>query len=90
MAMCADKQELFSSFYIVEEHLNGIRKMIGEDQPCLDVLRRMYDARKAIEQLEVVLLDHHLAACLREGFRSEMEEALIAELVQLYLLVGNR
>ena len=88
--MCADKQELFSSFNIVEEHLNGIRKMIGEDQPCLDVLRRMYDARKAIEQLEVVLLDHHLAACLREGFRSEMEEALIAELVQLYLLVGNR
>jgi DNA-binding FrmR family transcriptional regulator len=90
MAMCADKQDLFSRFYTIEEHLNGIRKMIDEDLPCLDVLRQMYAARKAIEQLEVVLLDHHLAACLREGFSSEREEALIAELVQLYLLVGNR
>jgi DNA-binding FrmR family transcriptional regulator len=88
--MCADKQEVFSRFYAIEEHLNAIRMMIDEDQPCLDVLRQMCAVRKAIEQLEAVLLDHQFAACMREGFSGERKEAIIAELVQLYLLVGNR
>jgi hypothetical protein len=46
--------------------------------------------RKAIEQLEAVLVDHRFATCMREGISSEREEAIIAELVQLYHLVGNR
>jgi DNA-binding FrmR family transcriptional regulator len=90
MAMCADKQDVFSRFYNIEEHLHAIRQMIVEGQPCLDVLRQMYAVRKAIEQLEAALLDYQFATCMREGFSSEREEAIIAELVQLYLLVGNR
>jgi hypothetical protein len=46
--------------------------------------------RKAIEKLEAALLDRQFSACMREGSSSEREEAIIAELVQLYLLVGNR
>ena len=90
MAMCTDKQEVLSRFDVIEERLNAIRKMINEGQPCLDILRQMYVVRKAIEKLEAVLLDHQFAACMREGFSGEREEAIIAELVQLYLLVGNR
>jgi DNA-binding FrmR family transcriptional regulator len=90
MAMCADKQELSSRFYTIEEDLHALRKMIDEDQPCLDALRQMYAVRKAIEKLEAALLDRQFSACMREVSSSEREEAIIAELVQLYLLVGNR
>ena len=88
--MCADKQEVLSRFDGIEERLNAIRKLIEEDQPCLDVLRQAYAVRKAIEKLEVVLVDHRFATCMREGITSEREEAIIAELLQLYHLVGNR
>ena len=88
--MGADKQEVLSRFYAIEEHLNAIHMLIEEGQPCLDVLRQTYTVRKAIEKLEVVLLDHHFSTCMREGISSEREEAIIAELVELYRLVGNR
>ncbi len=88
--MGADKQEVLSRFYAIEEHLNAIREMIEEGQPCLDVLRQTYAVRKAIEKLEAVLVEHRFSTCMREGISSEREEAIIAELAQLYHLVGNR
>jgi DNA-binding FrmR family transcriptional regulator len=90
MAMGADKQEVLSRFYAIEEHLNAIRKLIEEGQPCLDVLRQIYTVRKAIEKLEAIFLDHHFSTCMREGISNEREEAIIAELVELYRLVGSR
>ncbi len=88
--MGADKQEVLSRFYAIEEHLDAIREMIEEGQPCLDVLRQTYAVRKAIEKLEAVLVEHRFSTCMREGISSEREEAIIAELAQLYHLVGNR
>lgn len=90
LAMCTDKQEVRSRFDGIEESLNALRKMIDEDQPCLDVLRQIFTVRKAIEQLEADLMDLEFSACMREGFGGEREEAIITELVQLYRLVGNR
>lgn len=88
--MSADTQEVLNRFHAIEGHLNAIREMIEEDQPCLDVLRQTYAVRKAIEKLEAILMGHHFSLCIREGISSEREEAVIAELVQLYHLVGNR
>jgi CsoR family transcriptional regulator, copper-sensing transcriptional repressor len=67
MAMHTGKQKVLSRFYAIEEHLNAIREMIEEGQPCLDVLRQMYAVRKAIEKLEAVLLDHHFSTGMREN-----------------------
>ena len=90
LAICTDKQEILSRFDGIEESLIALRKMIDEDQPCLDVLRQIYTVRKAIEQLEADLVDHEFSACMHVGFGGEKEEAIITELVQLYRLVGNR
>ncbi len=88
--MSTDKQEVLNRFHAIEGHLNVIRELIEEDQPCLDVLRQTYAVRKAIEKLEAVLVEHRFSTCIREGISSEREEAIIAELVELYHLVGNR
>ncbi len=88
--MSTDKQEVLNRFHAIEEHLDAIRELIEEGQPCLDVLRQTYAVRKAIEKLETVLVEHRFSTCIREGISSEREEAIIAELVELYHLVGNR
>jgi DNA-binding FrmR family transcriptional regulator len=88
--MGADKQEVLNRFHALERHLDVIRELIEEGQPCLDVLRQTYAMRKATEQLEAVLGEHRYATCIREGISSEWEETIITELVQLYHLVGNR
>lgn len=88
--MRADKQEVLKRLNYIEGHLKGIRKMIEEDQYCVDILRQTYAVRKAIEKLEAIILEKHLHTCVPEGIRDGREEAVVEELVQLYNLAGNR
>ena len=88
--MRADKQDVLKRLKYIEGHLGGIRKMVEEDQYCVDVLRQTYAVRKAIEKLEAVILEDHLHCCVPEGIREGREEQVVGELVQLYNLAGNR
>ena len=88
--MRADKQDVVKSLNYIEGHLNGIRKMVENDEYCVDILRQTYAVRKAIEKLEMLILENHLHSCVPEGIREGREEAVVAELVQLYNLAGNR
>jgi CsoR family transcriptional regulator, copper-sensing transcriptional repressor len=90
MQMQADKQEIFKRLNYIEGHLGGIRRMIEDDKYCVDILRQTYAVRKAIEKLEVLLLESHLHTCVPEGIASGRSNAVIEELVQLYNLAGNR
>lgn len=88
--MRADKQDVLKRLNYIEGHLSGIRKMVSDDQYCVDILRQTYAVRKAIEKLEMLILENHLHSCVPEGIREGREEAVVAELVQLYNLAGNR
>ena len=88
--MKADKQDVLKRLNYIEGHLNGIRKMVSDDQYCVDILRQTYAVRKAIEKLEMLILEDHLHSCVPDGIREGREEAVVAELVQLYNLAGNR
>lgn len=88
--MKAEKTEVLKRLNYIEGHLGGIRKMVEEDKYCVDILRQTYAVRKAIEKLEGLILENHLESCVPEGIREGREEAVIAELVQLYNLAGNR
>ncbi len=70
--------------------VQGIQRMLEEDQYCVDILRQTYAVRKAIEKLEAMILEDHLHGCVPEGIREGREQAVIEELVQLYNLAGNR
>jgi DNA-binding FrmR family transcriptional regulator len=88
--MRAEKQEVLKRLKYIEGHLNGIRKMVEEDQYCVDILRQTYAVRKAIEKLEMVILDGHLHTCVPEGIKEGNTDVIVDELVQLYNLAGNR
>jgi DNA-binding FrmR family transcriptional regulator len=88
--MRAEKQDVLKRLSYIEGHLGGIRKMVEEDQYCVDVLRQTYAVRKAIEKLEALILENHLHGCVPEGIKNGREAAVIDELIQLYNLAGNR
>ncbi len=88
--MRAEKQDVLKRLKYIEGHLNGIRKMIEEDQYCVDILRQTYAVRKAIEKLESLILESHLHTCVPEGIKEGNTEVIVDELVQLYNLAGNR
>jgi DNA-binding FrmR family transcriptional regulator len=85
----AIKQQATKRLNYIEGHLSGIRRMIEEDQYCVDVLKQTYAVRKAIEKLEALLLDGHLHTCVVEGVREGREEQVVGELLQLYELANR-
>lgn len=88
--MRAEKQDMLKRLNYIEGHLGGIRKMVESDAYCVDILRQTYAVRKAIEKLETLILEGHLRGCVVEGVQEGRADEVIAELVQLYNLAGNR
>jgi len=68
----------------IEGHLEGIRRMVEADKYCVDVLKQTYAVRRAIEKMEAIMLDGHLRTCVVDGIRDGREDAVLAELTELY------
>ena len=88
--MRAEKAEVVKRLNYIEGHLGGIRKMVENDEYCVDILRQTYAVRKSIEKLEALILENHLHGCVPEGIKEGREAEVIDELIQLYNLAGNR
>ena len=80
------KIEALKRLNYIQGHLQGIRKMVQEEQYCVDILKQLYAVRKAVEKMEGVLLDGHLHSCVVEGIKDGHAEEVIQELEELYAL----
>lgn len=72
----------------IEGHLKGVRKMVEEDQYCVDVLKQTYAIRRAIEKMEAKMLNGHLHHCVVEGIEAG-DTAVLDELSELYELANK-
>ncbi len=68
--MQAQKQDVLKRLAYIEGHLKGIRRMVEEDQYCVDILKQTYAVKRAIDKLEAVLLSAHLRTCVAAGIRA--------------------
>jgi CsoR family transcriptional regulator, copper-sensing transcriptional repressor len=80
------KRDVLNRVASIEGHIRGIRKMIEEDQYCVDVLKQTYAVERAIHKLEAVLVEGHLQSCVPEGFEAGRSDDMIRELTELYTL----
>ena len=79
------KADTLKRLNYVDGHLSGIRKMVEEEQYCVDILKQTYAVRRAIEKLESILLEGHLQTCAVEGIKNGRETEIIQELKDLYI-----
>ncbi len=84
--MQAQKNDVLKRLAYIEGHLKGIRKMVEEDQYCVDILKQTYAVKRAIDKLEGVLLSGHLDGCVRTGFQEGRDQQIIGELNELFEL----
>ncbi|MBM4410342.1 MAG: metal-sensitive transcriptional regulator [Chloroflexi bacterium] len=73
----------------IDGHLQGVRKMIEEDQYCVDVMKQAFAVRRAIEKMEAKMLDGHLHHCVADAVRGGDTEHVFGELVELYRLANK-
>ena len=80
------KEEALRRLAYIEGHLKGIRKMVEEDQYCVDVLKQAYAVQRAIDKFESTLLRGHLNSCVPEGIKEGRESEVLSELEELFEL----
>ncbi len=84
------KRDALRRLSYVEGHLAGIRRMVEEDQYCVDVLKQTFAVRRAIQKLESRLLEGHLHSCVIDGVKEGREDQVLGELMELYSLADRR
>ena len=84
--MKSDKKQILNRLATIEGHLRGIRKMVEDDQYCVDILKQSYAVERALKAFESALLDGHLSSCVVEGFREGRDREMIRELTDLFEL----
>lgn len=83
------RQQALKRLSYIEGHLSGVRRMIDEEQYCVDILKQTYAVRRAIEKMEALLLGGHLHTCVVAGIRDGREEQVIGEMLELYELANK-
>ncbi|MFN8149228.1 MAG: metal-sensitive transcriptional regulator [Candidatus Nanopelagicales bacterium] len=59
----------------VEGQVRGIARMVDEDTYCIDVLTQVSAATRALENVALLLLEDHLAHCVRDAAAAGGPEA---------------
>ena len=84
------KRDALKRMSYIDGHLSGIRRMVEDDKYCVDILKQTFAVRRAIQKLELVLLEGHLHSCVIEGVRDGREDQVLGELMELYSLADKR
>ena len=84
--MKSDKKQILNRLASIEGHLKGIRKMVDDDQYCVDILKQTYAVERALQKFESALLEGHLHTCVPDGFREGRDQEMIGELSELFEL----
>ena len=71
----ADKAALLARLRRVEGQVRGIARMVDEDTYCIDVLTQVSAATRALENVALLLLEDHLAHCVRDAAAAGGPEA---------------
>ncbi|TAK26299.1 MAG: hypothetical protein EPO26_00355 [Chloroflexota bacterium] len=84
--MQTDKKDALNRLATIEGHIRAIRKMVDDDQYCVDVLKQTYAVERALQRFESTILEGHLRSCVPEGFKAGRDAEMIHELAELFEL----
>lgn len=66
-----DTEALLKRLRRIEGQIRGLHRMVAEGRVCEDVLTQLMAARSSLDQVGLLLMDHHIENCLMSGLPSE-------------------
>lgn len=71
----------------VAGHLNGVIRMVEEDQYCIDIINQINAVQAALNKVSILVLDDHMHHCVTEAIRSNdpaERERVLAEIRDVF------
>lgn len=67
----ATKQDVLNRLRSINGHLQGVLRMVEEDQYCIDVINQIQAVQSALSKVNLMVLDDHMHSCVTDAIRSE-------------------
>ena len=86
------KEQVLARLRSIEGHVRGVARMVEEDTYCVDIIKQTMAIIKAMEKLNLLILDNHLNTCVTTAIRSESpadRERVITELLEVFETSGK-
>lgn len=86
------KEQVVARLKSIEGHVRGVARMVEEDAYCIDVIKQAMAIIKAVEKLNLMILDRHLNTCVTTAIRGENpadRERVLTELLEVFETSGK-
>ena len=79
-----ERRDVLNRLARIEGQARGLRRMVEEDEYCVDILTQISAATTALDRVGLKILDGHVHGCVREAMVSggREAEAKTAELLE--------
>jgi len=84
------KQDLLNRLKSIEGHIRGVQRMVESDQYCIDIINQTGAIRKALERVDMMILENHLHSCVTTAIRGDDPAERERVLRELLTLFGQR
>ena len=81
--MQADKKQIVRLIKTARGQLDGILKMIEEDQYCVDIATQLMAADAIIRKANREVLSAHIQGCVKDAMENGKGDQKIDEMIQL-------
>ena len=86
-----EQQALVRRLNRIEGQIRGIRRMVEEPRPCIEVLQQLAAAEAALNRISLAVFRHHVDHCVRDGLAKGEAEGRnqLNELVDIFDRFGK-
>lgn len=81
------KQSVANRLRSAAGHINGIGRMVEQDEYCIDVIHQIQAVQAALDKVALMVLDDHMHHCVIQAARSDDEaerERVLGELHDVF------
>jgi len=67
----------------IEGQINGLKKMVVQGRPCVEILTQLASAQEALRGLTKLMMRNYLENCATEAIRSKAGDEIYDELMDV-------
>ncbi len=67
----------------IEGQIKGVKKMVAEGRPCVEVLTQLASTQEALRGLTKLMMRNYLETCATEAIRSKAGDEIYDELMDV-------
>ncbi|MBI2092005.1 MAG: metal-sensitive transcriptional regulator [Deltaproteobacteria bacterium] len=76
------KEMAISRLKKIEGQVRGLQHMIDSEKYCIDIINQINAARRALDQVGLLVMKRHLESCVADAIKTKGGEEKIKELVE--------